>query len=52
MSIANALGIDRAGVPARSLCTWMYGMPITPKAPTVGAGAIIGDTAIAEKAHF
>ncbi len=27
----------------------MYGMPISPKAPTFGAGAKIGDAAIAEK---
>jgi len=27
----------------------MYGMPISPKAPTFGAGANIGDAAIAEK---
>jgi hypothetical protein len=29
-----------------------YGMPISPKAPTFGAGAKIGDAAIVKKVHF
>jgi len=30
----------------------MYGMPISPKAPTFGAGAKIGNTAITKTAIF
>jgi hypothetical protein len=30
----------------------MYGMPISPKAPTFGAGAKIGNAVIVEKVHF
>jgi len=30
----------------------MYGMPISPKAPTFGAGAKIGDAAIAKKDNY
>ncbi len=33
----------------KSIMYRMYGMPISPKAPTFGAGANIGDAAIAEK---
>ena len=38
------------GWPASTVLMYrMYGMPISPKAPTFGAGAKIGDAAIAEK---
>jgi len=30
----------------------MYGMPISPKAPTPGAGAKIGDAALTEKVRL
>ena len=38
--------------PGTALMYRMYGMPISPIAPTLGAGAKIGDAAIAKKTIF
>jgi hypothetical protein len=44
---------DRPGWrTSKELMYRMYGMPISPKAPTFGAGAKIGNAVIVEKVHF